>query len=285
MTRLHPRRIHIAVVVLYLFTALLLRSWLSGSMVQSGTDPVIAADLSYLAVPVCIAILLWPLLCARPGLVRNLFRHTGLGLSTCLYAVLLGVLMRIAYWAQLVTFVALGIYRDLDAETVSPAVFSFACPALPALLLGFFTMCVLTPLVEEFMHRGLIQSALCDRGPLLAVTVSALIFMVFHRTSAWHFALFAGLVLGTVFWKSRTLWLPVITHATINGLAQLDWRCLRGQWHPPADTLPLWSVAGTSLLLMALAFAGVLWILCKKMPGSNVLPGSEQLTERVRPAR
>ena len=41
-----------------------------------------------------------------------------------------------------------------------------------------------------------------------------------------------GVVLGTQFWNTRTLWTTIVTHATYNGLVQFDWRCLTG---PRAD--------------------------------------------------
>lgn len=274
--------IPVLLVVLFMLAALVIRSWVDALLVEQGTAPGVAANLSYLLVPICLLILLSPVMRDRMNLLRRLFSTAGTSLRSCLYAVLVGVLLRLVHWAQLVAGVATGFYGDVDSSGPLQPMFSFACPAIGVLLLGIFVMSVVTPLVEEFVHRGLIQSALHDKGPLLAIVTSALLFMVFHRPSSWGFVLFAGLVLGVLFWKTRTLWLPMITHATVNGLIEIDWNCLRGQWNPPAESLPLLPIAAAALLVLALSVIGLIFILCKKIPGSKMPPGSEQITERVR---
>ncbi len=277
--------IPVLLVLLFLLAAFLIRSWTDSLLVQRGTAPAVADHLSYLLVPACLAVMLWPALQTKVTLLRRLFRTAGTSLQTCLYAVLIGALLRLVYWAQLVTGVATGVYASGGPPGPLEPEFTFACPTFAVLLLGFFVMAIVTPLVEEFMHRGLIQSALHPKGPLLAIGTSALLFTAFHRQSTWGFVLLAGLVLGTLFWKTRTLWLPVIAHATTNGISEIDWKCLQGRWNPPADALPLWPVAATASLVLALSLAALAFILCKKIPGSKMLPGCEQITERVRPAQ
>jgi membrane protease YdiL (CAAX protease family) len=278
-------RVPVLVVSLFLLAALLIRSRIDSLLLQHGTSPDIAADLSYLVVPVCLAGLLWPLLRHQASLLKSLIRTDSVGVRSCAYAVVTGALLRLVYWAQLVAGVSVGVYTDIDSAGLLQPVFSFACPALPVLLLGFFVMSLVVPLVEEFVHRGLIQSSLNHRGPLLAIATSSLLFTAFHRPASWGFVLFAGLVFGTLFWKTRTLWLPVIAHATTNGISQVDWRCLRGQWNPPADALPLWPVAIAALLVLVLSIGSLVLILSKKIPGGETPPGGERITERVRPAQ
>ncbi len=277
--------IPVPLVVLFLLAAFLIRSWADSLLVQRGTAPAIAAYLSYLLVPACLAVLLWPAPQMKMALLRRLFSTAGTSLRTCLYAVLTGALLRLVYWAQLVAGVSTGAYASGGPPGPLQPEFSFACPTIAVLLLGLLVMGIVTPLVEEFMHRGLIQSALHPKGPLLAIVTSALLFTAFHRPSTWGFVLLAGLVLGTLFWKTGTLWLPVIAHATTNAISEIDWKCLQGRWNPPADALPMWPVAATAFFVLALSLAALAFILCKKIPGSQKLPGSEQITERVRPAQ
>jgi membrane protease YdiL (CAAX protease family) len=73
--------------------------------------------------------------------------------------------------------------------------------------------------------------------------------------------IFAGLVFGTQYWITRSLWPSLITHATINLLIQFDWRCLQGLWNPPANDLPLVVPGAVALLLLAVFVASVLAIL------------------------
>ena len=265
-------QVSVLAVLLFLLAALLIRSRVESLLVQGGMSPGIAADLSYLVVPVCLAALLWPLLRHRAQLLERLFRCESVNFRTIAYAVIIGALLRLVYWAQLVVGVSIGAYSDVDAPILLRPVFYFACPDLSVLLLGFFVMSLVVPLVEEFVHRGLIQSSLDRRGPLVAIGVSSLLFAAFHRPATWGYVLFAGLVFGSLFWKTRSIWLPVIAHATTNGAAQIDWRCLRGRWNPPIEALPLWPITASALLVLALSIGGLVFILCKKMPGGKVSP-------------
>jgi membrane protease YdiL (CAAX protease family) len=217
--------------------------------------------------------------------LRALFRTGALSLRLVLIAVTLGLLLRVAWWSHLLAGVALGFYADGEVlQTLQPK-FAYECPAASAMLLGLAVTMVLVPMVEETINRGLLQSSLSHRGPLFAIPVAALIFAVTHRSTSWAFVFGAGLVLGVLFWKTQTLWLSLATHASFNGLALLDWRCLQGQWNPPATLLPLWNVAMPGLVALALAIVGIVFLMHKKIPGSTGLPGNEQVTERLRPSR
>ena len=268
-----------------LTAALLARAWLRSTLLQHGAPHYLAADLSYLIVPPLLALFLTPILRSRPGLLRALFRVDGLSLILVLTAIMIGLLLRVTWWSQLFAGVALGIYADNEAAQTLPPTFAFECPAASALLLGLVVTMLLVPIVEEIVNRGLLQSFLSHLGPLLAVPAAACIFALTHRSASWTFVFGAGLVLGVLFWKTRTLWLSLATHASFNGLALFDWRCVQGQWSPPATLLPLWNVAIPGLVTAAVATLSIAFLLHKKIPGRTRLPGNEPVTERLRPAR
>ena len=268
-----------------LTAALLARSWLRSTLLQHGFPHYLAADLSYLIVPPLLALFLTPILRSRPGLLRALFRVDRLSLRLVLIAIMIGLLLRVAWWSQLFAGVGLGMYADNEpAQTLQPT-FAFECPAASALLLGLAVTMILVPIVEEIVNRGLLQSSLSHLGPLLAIPAAACIFALTHRSASWTFVFGAGLVLGVLFWKTQTLWLSLATHASFNGLALFDWRCVQGQWNPPATLLPLWNVAIPGLVTLAIATISIAFLLYKKIPGRTRLPGSEPVTERLRPAR
>jgi membrane protease YdiL (CAAX protease family) len=275
----------IPATLLILAAALLARSWLQSTLLQHGSPPYLAADLSYLIVPPLLALLLTPILYSRLSLLRALFRVDALSLRLVLIAITIGLLLRIAWWSKLLAGVALGIYADNGIAQVLRPTLAFECPAASAMLLGLAVTVVLVPIVEETINRGLLQSSLSHLGPLLAIPAAAFIFAISHRSTSWTFVFGAGLVLGVLFWKTQTLWLSLATHASFNGLALFDWRCLQGQWNPPVTLLPLWNVAIPGLVTLALAIAGITFLLHKKIPGSTRLPGNESVTERLRPAR
>ena len=275
----------ILATLLVLVAVLLARSWLRTTLLQQGSPHYLAADLSYLIVPPLLALFLTPILRARPGLLRALFRVDGLSLRLVLTAIMIGLLLRIAWWSQLFAGVALGMYADsAAAQTLQPR-FAFECPAASAMLLGLAVTVILVPIVEEIVNRGLLQSFLSHLGPWLAIPAAAGIFALTHRSASWTFVLGAGLVLGVLFWKTQALWLSLATHASFNGLALLDWRCLQAQWNPPATLLPLWNVAIPGLVTLAIATLSIVFLLHKKIPGRTRLPGNEPVTERLRPAR
>lgn len=275
----------ITATLLILVAALLARSWLRTTLLQDGFTHYLAADLSYLIVPPLLALCLTPIFRSRPGLLRALFRVDGLSLQLVVTAIMIGLLLRIAWWSQLFAGVALGIYADNEAAQTLPPRFAFECPAAAALLLGLVVTVLLVPIVEEIVNRGLLQSFLSHLGPLLAIPAAACIFALTHRFASWTFVFSAGLVLGVLFWKTQTLWLSLATHASFNGLALVDWRCVQGQWNPPATSLPIWQVAVSSLVILGIAIFSIAFLLHKKIPGRTRLPGNEPVTERLRPAR
>jgi membrane protease YdiL (CAAX protease family) len=181
-----------------------------------------------------------------------------------LSAIAIGFLIRFSWWCQLVAGISFGFYSNGDASAIIGPQFTFRCPQWGVVALGILVMAVLVPLTEEFINRGLVQSALYRYGPPAAIAGSATVFTVFHPPGGWVFVFVAGLVFGAQFWITRSLWASLITHATVNGLIQLDWRCLSGQWNPVSSDLPL-AIPGSIAALLFLAclstVSTILWTL------------------------
>ncbi|MGI4863907.1 MAG: CPBP family intramembrane glutamic endopeptidase [Janthinobacterium lividum] len=91
-----------------------------------------------------------------------------------------------------------------------------AHPAL-ALVLG----CVAAPILEEMLFRGvLLPGLLRNYRPAVAIGQSALLFGIFHFNPAQSLnAFFIGLLLGWVYYQSRSLWLCIGLHGLYNALA------------------------------------------------------------------
>lgn len=83
---------------------------------------------------------------------------------------------------------------------------------------------VLAPVLEEIVFRGIILKGMLNRGihPATAITVSAMIFGLVHG-NLWQFvgAFMFGVLFGLVYYRSKSLLLPVIMHAVNNGSALL----------------------------------------------------------------
>lgn len=263
-------------VLLALVAALFARAYLQIILRESNYDRLYAADLSYLVVPPILVLLLFPVLKTNSDELRQQLATKNLSTRLVLSAVGLGVMMRLAWWAQLAAGVSFGVYRNGDTSAVAGPVFELRCPPLEVLMIGILVMAVLVPIIEEVVHRGLIQSALHRFGPWVAITGSALVFTVFHPPGGWWFVFVAGLVFGTQYWITGSLWSSLITHATINLMIQFDWRCLRGQWNPPAHELPLVMPGSIALLLLVALGASILAIL-RQMHRDHNRPGASCL--------
>ena len=267
---------HLLLVIFAQVLALFTQAWLSQPLLARGYEELDANYLAYLAVPPILLAMLAPVLLRHRVFLLQLFSPRGMTLRVALAALALGITMRIVWWSQLIARVSFGIAVNDDSQAIAGPVFSWACPPLPSLMLGLLVMAVLIPLMEETIDRGLIQSALVHRGPLPAILISALIFTAFHPPSSYAFVFLMGIVFGIQFWLTGSLWTTIITHASYNGLIQFDWRCLRGQWNPPPESLPLAVPGGCALLILFIACLLVVGLLHYQRPGAQTAPGHSQ---------
>lgn len=239
-------------VIVATTAALFARSWLQVELLQDGLQKDYAADLSYLVVPPILLVLLFPVLRQDKAFLIEQFRPTALSPSIILRAVAVGVLIRVLWWSMTIAGVAFGTLRNDDPFAIEGPLFSFQCPAAQVAMVGFLVMAVMVPIVEEVTHRAYVQSSLRHRGPVIAIAASAAAFAIFHPPSHWSFTFVAGVVFGVQYWNAASLWPSLISHATVNSLIQVDWRCLHGIWNPPVSELPYWriGVAATCLLVI-----------------------------------
>lgn len=252
-----PARTHVIAVLLATVAALFARAWLQLRLVGNGYDRGLAGDLSYLVVPVVMLALLFPVLLEDRVFLKRQFRCEDLSATLILKAVAIGVMFRIAWHGHIVAGTAFGLYQS----SPNPAVdFSFECPSVQVLSLSVLVASVLIPFVEEIVHRGYLQSFFAPRGPLIAIAITSLAFVLFHRYGAWEFVLAGGILLGTLYWLTGSLWVPVIVHAVTNLVPQLTLRCMTIPWSPAQDETPVWSVGLISGIVCLASTAGLLWL-------------------------
>lgn len=264
---------HLLLIILAQVLALIAQAWLLRVLQARGYDPTPAHHLAYLIVPPILLLLLAPVLREHRAFVARLFCPRGLTVRLVLAAFALGVVARIAWWSQLLARVSFGIAVNDDPQAIAGPVFSWACPRSSSLMLGLFVMAMLVPVMEETLHRGFLQSAFVPRGPVTAVLISALIFTVFHPPSYYWMVFIMGIVFGAQFWVTGSLWAPMITHATYNGLIQIDWRCLHGQWNPPPASLPQLAPGILSLTVLTASLLLIVALLCYQRAGARGGPG------------
>lgn len=269
MTQPRTIRAPIVAIIIFLVAALFARSFLQLKLQGLGYNIIFAKDLSYLVVPPILAVLMYPIFKQHWKFLRSLYQPKHLTLRLVIAAVAVGILMRIAWWSQLIIRISFGFMPDADPLPIAGPSFSFGCPPAHIILLGIFVMAVLVPIIEEVIDRGLIQSSFAHRGRTQAVLISALIFTVFHPPANFVTTYIAGVILGIQFWNSGTLWFSTITHATYNGLVQLDWRCVTGNWNPPATDLPLYLPGIISMGGLILSLVGIILMIRRHRVGAQ----------------
>lgn len=96
---------------------------------------------------------------------------------------------------------------------------AFVDSTLPDMIVS---VCILAPLLEEFLCRGMMLRGMLSHGmsPGKAIFWSALIFAVMHL-NPWQSipAFLIGLLLGWVYWRTHCLWATIFLHCLNNTIS------------------------------------------------------------------
>lgn len=88
-------------------------------------------------------------------------------------------------------------------------------------LLTIFGSVVLAPIAEEFIFRGLLLTRLSVTwGMPRAILCTSLLFGLLHLEIVGH--VFFGYVMAVLYIESRSLYVPILTHAFSNGWVELN---------------------------------------------------------------
>ncbi|WP_461631974.1 lysostaphin resistance A-like protein [Labilibaculum euxinus] len=86
---------------------------------------------------------------------------------------------------------------------------------------GFLTVVVAAPILEELLMRGIVLDGLLrNYSPWKAIIWSSVFFGMIHL-NPWQFitAMIAGIAIGYLYWKTKSLFLCMFIHALNNGFA------------------------------------------------------------------
>lgn len=116
-----------------------------------------------------------------------------------------------------------------------------------------------TPILEELVYRGIICGRLGRMvGNVPAVVLSALLFALMHfNIVQFLYAFLLGLVLGFYLLKTGCLWMAMIGHMVINGIAVIRTETGFGEWMLDGS-LTAWGVT-ICLLVFGGALLFALW--------------------------
>lgn len=127
--------------------------------------------------------------------------------------------------------------------------------------------CILAPLLEEFLCRGMMLRGMLTRmHPWKAIFWSALIFAVMHL-NPWQSipAFLIGLLLGWVYWRTHCLWATIFLHCVNNSLSTVISRAwpdlpIDAGWRDVLPPTVYWTVYAAA----AVVLAATLYILYEK---------------------
>lgn len=87
---------------------------------------------------------------------------------------------------------------------------------------GFITVCILAPIIEEILFRGILLRGLLQNGtsPIIAILLSSVLFGLAHM-NPWQFlgAGLLGAIFGFVYFRTKSLWLCMFLHALNNSIS------------------------------------------------------------------
>ncbi len=238
-------------VVLLLLLALFTQARLEIGFTSSATGRAYALAVArLLTLPL---LLLAVLAVGRAQSVNLLSGLAKAGFSTriVLTGIASGVLMRVATWSELT---ARGSFGLLDAAAAAPARpfrVAIECPEVAVLLVTLVSRVIVVPLTEEIIHRGVVQAYLYRLGSWPAILGSTGLFTLTHEPGTYVWIAILGLLFALQYFRSGYLWLPLITHASYNGLNVIDEHCLQIAWNPPTTDLPLLGVGSGALCALA----------------------------------
>ncbi|WP_333662493.1 type II CAAX endopeptidase family protein [Chishuiella changwenlii] len=87
---------------------------------------------------------------------------------------------------------------------------------------GFIMVCILAPIFEEIIFRGIILKGMLNFkvNPITAILINGFIFGCAHM-NPWQFigAGFLGVIFGYIYYRTRSLFLPMLLHFLNNALS------------------------------------------------------------------
>ena len=83
--------------------------------------------------------------------------------------------------------------------------------------LTVLSLCLIHPVIEEWLFRGAFYGELRRMSPIFAVLAQAVMFAIVHNTvDGMIYALAAGVIIGILAERSGRLWPPIAAHILIN---------------------------------------------------------------------
>lgn len=119
------------------------------------------------------------------------------------------------------------------------------------LLLNLFMIALLPAIGEELFFRGLLQKHFSEafKNHHIAILVTAIIFSAFHlQFLSFLPRVFLGIILGYLFFWSKSIWLPIVAHFTNNAFAVIVMYAISGKNQSIQDKIDNFGTNSTTFL-------------------------------------
>lgn len=116
---------------------------------------------------------------------------------------------------------------------------------------------ICAPILEEIIFRGIIQKGMINNGvkPANAIFISAVVFGLVHG-NPWQFvgAVLLGSVLGLVYYKTKSLLMPILLHAFNNLTSSI--LIMKGKTESFGETFHVseWMVLASGILIFGVFY-------------------------------
>ncbi|KIC64295.1 CPBP family intramembrane glutamic endopeptidase [Chryseobacterium taiwanense] len=119
------------------------------------------------------------------------------------------------------------------------------------------TAVVMAPIFEEIIFRGIIQKGLINKGvePWKAILFASVVFGLVHA-NPWQFvgAVLLGCVLGLVYYKTKSLLLPMLLHAFNNLCSSILIFYTKNESFADAFKVSEWVILAIGIVLFSLFY-------------------------------
>jgi membrane protease YdiL (CAAX protease family) len=119
------------------------------------------------------------------------------------------------------------------------------------------TAVIMAPIFEEIIFRGIIQKGLINKGvkPWKAIIFASIIFGLVHA-NPWQFvgAVLLGCVLGLVYFKTKSLLLPMLLHGFNNLCSSLLITYTKNESFSDAFKVSEWILLAVGIVLFSLFY-------------------------------
>lgn len=265
MLRLNNRGIHVSITVVMLFQvcALFIREFVRAKLGDEGISSAEAKDLSALVGFAVLAVLMWPIFREVGPALRPLAARPNSWPRLIISAVAVGALTWLTITLVLLFTSTFDWITSTERTNAARPIYEFGCGDVSLLFLTLPVMCVLTPVVEEVINRGMFLYTLIPKGRLLAIVVSAFLFMILHRPESYLTAFFFGIIAAVQMLHWQNLWGLVITHGTVNVLVGVHELCVNSRWLIGRIDLGFGGFAQFAALATIVSFLLLIWLVTR----------------------